>query len=177
MSKESTKAALDRFFTKDASRLDREMNGTTRKNERPEMELTQKPCKSWFRKNGWAMFIIDAKAEWSDSAQAYVAASVDAGFSDAVGCTPDGTAAFVEFKAPGKRSTLKPHQREFLKDKIQKGCFSVCVDSVESLELAWTDFQRHRKNDRRNSTQFLFKHLPAEPVSHRPKADASGLPF
>ena len=79
-----------------------------------------------------------------------------------LGCTPDGFCAAVEFKAPGKRGTLKPHQREFLIEKIKRGAFAVCVDSVECLEFIWTQFDRLRRHDVESAKQLLFNNLPKQ---------------
>lgn len=169
--------ALEKFMTKQQKELEPD-EGPRRKNARPEMDLVQKPCKAWFRRSGWSMFIIDAKAEWNAAAGTFISSSqVEPGFSDSVGCTPDGTAAFVEFKAPGKRATLKPHQRAFLEDKIRKGCFAICVDSVEGLADAWERFKGSRAIERQLGINFLLRHLPLEPSQRRPRPDADELPF
>jgi len=59
--------------------------------------------------------------------------AIRAGFSDIVGNLQGGRALYLELKAPGRRNTLKDHQREFLIEKIKSGAFAACVDSVKLL--------------------------------------------
>lgn len=175
MSKESTKAALERFSQRKLDEHEKSL-GPKRHNEKPEFELTKKPCKRWFDRNGWSMHIVESRAVWNVDAQAYISGQAESGFTDSVGCTPDGISAWVEFKAPKRRSTLKPHQRAFIIDKIQKGCFAVCVDSVECLEKAWVEFSKIRAVNIALAVSFLLAHLPSEPVN-RKQSPLDGLPF
>jgi len=114
-------------------------NKVKRKNEKPEKQVEREVLK-WCRDNGWDINVVESKSTWSESAGRYIAQSVSSGFSDLAGNTDLGLSVFIELKAPGKLSTLRPQQREFLLRKIGTGCFAVCVDSVSRLELAWSGF-------------------------------------
>lgn len=174
----SAKDALDRYYKKQAKSAERAMKNPRKKNARPEWELTKKPCKKWFEQKGWRMHIVESKAVFSQDSQRYVTGQLEAGFSDSVGAAPNGLAAFVEFKAPGKRSTLAEHQRDFLIDKIEIGCFGVCVDSVECLEAAWILFcQRRKAGGVKAGIQFLMEHLPKKSVPRQSSQPESELPF
>jgi hypothetical protein len=177
MSKDSTKAALNRYFAKQARQTDREMTGVTRKNGRPEFELTAKPCFKWFESNGWSMSIVESKAVFNQDAGRFVDGQAEAGFPDSVGCCPNGLGAFVEFKAPGRRSTIRPGQYEFLLEKATKGCFAVCTDSVEYLKKTWTEFVHLSKMDRQLAINFLRRELPVPPAFRRQVSDENALPF
>lgn len=155
----SVKSALHRYYERQISEIERDQR-PRRKNGRPEWKLTQKPCMAWFKENGWAMNAVEARAVYNPSAGRYMAGQTDPGFADAVGCTPDGTAAFVEFKAPGKRHTLRPHQFAFLRARIEKDAFAVCVDSIECLEKIWSEFEHKRKMDKVLARSALLRHLP-----------------
>jgi hypothetical protein len=116
----------------------------------------------WFKENGWSMHVIESKAVYNFEAGRYDHGQTEPGVSDSFGCAPDGTGSFVEFKAPGKRSTLKDHQRQFLMSKIARGAFAACVDSVRCLEDAWKEFEHRRKMDPQLAKAFLFRHLPKQ---------------
>ncbi len=173
MSKESTAKALNRFFEKDAKKLDKEMNGgVRRKNERPEFELTKKPCMKWMTEHRFSMDSIEAKAVYNYDAGRYTAGQTVPGVADAFGCTPYGHAAFVEFKAPGCRSGLKDHQREWLTTKIRLGCFAVCVDTVSCLSEAWFYWSTI---ERERGIQYLLEHLPKKRLKEE-KINDDGMP-
>lgn len=135
--RKSTLAAMNRYFTKQARKDSPKPKRAP--NKRPEKDL-EKEVLVWLRDNGFSCHVIEAKATYNPKAGAYISAPVIKGMPDIVGCTPKGVACFIELKAPGRRSTLKPHQRNFLKTKITYGCFSVCVDSVAMLEKFYADF-------------------------------------
>jgi hypothetical protein len=177
MSKESTKAALDRYFTKQARQTEREMTGVRRKNGRPEFELTAKPCFKWFESSGWSMSIVESKAVYNQAAGRYVDGQAESGFPDCVGSCPNGLGAFVEFKAPGKRGTIRPGQYAFLLEKASLGCFAVCVDSVEYLRKTWEQFVHLSKMDRQLAINFLRRELPVPPAFRQSKPDGCDTPF
>lgn len=179
MAKDSTKAALDRFFAKDAKRREREMGTGQPKTPRgrPEFEQTVKPCWKWLEANGFSMSIVESRAVYNAEAGRFVDGQAEAGFPDSVGCCPDGTGAFVEFKAPGKRSTVRPGQYEFLKAKLELGCFAVVADSVESLANQWREYSHLRAMNRQLAINFLRRQLPEPRVLRQQAPDANDLPF
>lgn len=132
-----------------------------RKNEKPEFEF-KKVMVKWLSDNGWECDVVESKAVYNFAAGRYDHGQAEAGFSDIVGVVPwAGVGAFIELKAPGKRSTLKPHQRDFLLRKIKKGAFGVCVDSIEILSdtyKCWLALRKEGMN--RESIVFLIECLP-----------------
>lgn len=171
----SARDALEKYSRKMMAADERLMRGP-RTNGRPEWELTKKPCGHWFKANGFSIHNIEAKATLSSDGR-YIHGQVEPGFSDAVGCTPNGIAVFAEYKAPRCRSSLKEHQREFLIDKIQKGCFAVCVDSVECLEKIWSAFKAARETSISSGAKVLMEHLPKLRAQNQSLPDETGLPF
>lgn len=107
----------------------------------------------WLKDNDFSCHVIEAKATYNPKAGAYVSAPVIAGMPDVIGCTPDGSACFIELKAPGRLNTLKPHQRAFLLKKLEYGCFAVVVDSVELLSKLYSEWLQGAD---------MFRHLPKE---------------
>lgn len=130
-----------------------------RRNHSPEADV-KRAVMVWLKDNGWSMNAVEAKAVWNPGAGRYLRGQTTPGVSDLIGCAPDGTGAFIELKSPGRRGTLKPHQRQYLFEKIQRGSFAVCVDSVECLVKAWTEFTHRRKMDLQLGKAFLLRHLP-----------------
>ena len=125
-----------------------------RKNGKPEKEI-EKEVLAWCRNRGWDVNVIEAKSTYSESAGRYIAQSVAPGFSDIAGNTQVGLAVYIELKAPGKLSTIRQQQREFLLRKIGQGCFAVCVDSVSRIETLWNGFCKAY-----NKKEYLVEVLP-----------------
>lgn len=157
----SAKKALDAFYSRQLNKM-KPRNQPRRKRGKPEFELTVKPCMSWLKDTGFSMNRVEARAVFDPHAGRYLRGQTDAGFADAVGVCPCGTAAMVEFKAPGKRSSLKPHQRAWLVSKINHGAFAVCVDSVRCLADVWTGFKMEKLKGANLAKQYLIAHLPPE---------------
>lgn len=122
----------------------------TKKYGKPEQE-TVKACFEWFKRNNFFMHIVDSSATFNPKAGTYISGKAAAGFPDSVGCTPDGTASFVEFKAKGKIATLSQKQYQFLKEAIKRGAFACVVDSSDDLAFKWQEFKDGKD---------LKKHLP-----------------
>ena len=107
-----------------------------RKNQKPE-KITEKQVKIWLEKGGFSGHIVEAKGVFSQSQGRWTKGQTDKGFSDIVGCDPNGWAIFIELKAKGKRKNLSPHQYLFLKDKIERGAFAIVTDSDTYLESGY----------------------------------------
>lgn len=137
---------------------------TRGKNKRPE-KSTEKQCMDWFHEHGFSMHVVEAKAVYSQSAGRYLSGQVAAGFSDAAGCAPDGIGCFVEFKAKGRLSTLRPQQREFLKAKILRGCFSCVVDSCEKLSELYSRWKKEKRRGPEYGISYLMGELPKDKIS------------
>jgi hypothetical protein len=137
MSKESTKEALDRYFTKQARAS---LRPKRQRNSRPEKRVEQE-CLVWMRAQGWDVQIYEAKGNFNPLRNRYMAGSMKAGTVDCQGVTPNGQFVAVEFKAPKKRATLNLskncRQREYLMNKIKSNAFGCVVDSVAQLQKIW----------------------------------------
>jgi len=152
----SVKSALYNYIDRQAKK---EANDKPkRKNKTPEYDLQAEIIKT-AKKDGFKFYITDSSARWSYEKEGYVSETFESGMSDLTG-DRDGLACYIEIKAPGKRSTLKPHQREFLMRKIGRGCFACCVDSYELITETWDKWRQSG-----NYSMVLIKCLPREPVS------------
>jgi hypothetical protein len=109
-----------------------------KKNKKPEQQVVDEIHK-WLKKHGFDCNTVEAKATWSEGGF-YKSSTVAPGFSDIAGNDRNGFAVFIEAKAPGKRSTLRPSQREFLLRKIKTNCFAVVADSVGFLSTAYDEW-------------------------------------
>lgn len=127
-----------------------------RKNKKPE-DITVGECKSWYKRHGFDMSIIESKASYSQASGRYTSFTVESGYSDSSGNDKHGNAVYVEFKARGKRSTLREGQRDFLLRKIKTNCFAVCVDSAELLHDYYYHWISLTDSDRR---KYLFSLIP-----------------
>jgi len=153
------KAATEKYITKETNP---KQAAPSRRNKAPEKEV-EKACLEWMRSQGFCISVVEAKATWSPSRQGYTSSSVKAGFSDSVGNDAFGFAVYVEFKAPGKLSTLRANQREFLTARIESGAFAVVVDSAESLRELYTHWQSLRARNKIGAAkQLLRSALPKE---------------
>lgn len=139
MSRESTKAVLEKYFEKQAREND--PTRQRRKNKKPE-KLVEKAVMDWLKRSDFSCHVVESKAVFSPRAGIYLNSQAEPGMSDIVGCTPDGKGCFIELKAKDRRSDLKDHQRRFLLEKISRGAFAACVDSVEYLERCWSHYKR-----------------------------------
>lgn len=99
----------------------------------------------WLRANEFSVNVVESKAVYNQSAGRYIRGQTDQGFSDAVGCHNTGLGVFIEFKAPGRLSTLRPAQKAFLREKIDFGAFVAVVDSAERLSEIWESFKKERQ--------------------------------
>lgn len=134
-----------------------------RKNKKPEEEVV-KACLAWMRAQGFDVGLVEAKSVYSPELGRYLRSQVKAGTSDCFGNSNMGHAVFVEFKAASKRSTLQPHQREFLVRKINTFCFAVCVDSDHMLKEFYTTWLSHRRSSPESARDYLFTCLPKQKV-------------
>lgn len=133
----STKKALYRYIEKSTPKKSR----TKKRNAKPEKQV-EKQVLTYLNKNGFSVHVIESKAVFNKAAGRYLKGQTDPGMTDIIGCTPKGIAVFVELKAAGKRSTLAEHQRDFLINKINMGCFACVVDGVDSVKSHWDWFSK-----------------------------------
>ena len=135
----------------------------SKRNKSPEKKVVNEVM-VWLKDNGFSCDIVDSAAVYSVQANRYLRGQAKKGMTDIVGITPNGMGAFLEIKALGKRSTLKEHQRDFIKDKIFKGAFAVAVDSVELLEKTYHEWRKlfHLENDKEKAIAYLLDSLPKQ---------------
>lgn len=153
----SAKDALNKYYENQMPKVKK----PRRKNAKPEAEL-ELHIVALFKELKFSMSKVESKAVYSVSAGTYLRGQTAAGMSDYVGCDPSGMGAFVEIKAPGKRATLKPHQRAFLEEKIGKGAFACCVDSTDLLYQTWTEWMHRRSMDHLLARTYLLRALPRQ---------------
>ena len=153
----SAKDALEKFCERDA----REVSRVKRTNKKPEFEFRKKVMR-WLIERGFECDVVESKGVYNFEAGRYDHGQTKAGFSDVVGVTPYfGVACYLELKAPGRRSMLKNHQKEFLIKKINKGAFAVCVDAIEDLEMIYLNW-RHLRSEHgyKDAIEYLIGRLP-----------------
>lgn len=124
--KERVRAALEKNAKRNMPKPPRKT-----KNQTPEKDV-ERECLTYLRSIGCDVCVVESKATYTQGGF-YRSQTVKSGFSDIVGCDPNGIYLAIELKAPKRRATLKPHQREFLVEKIKRGAFGVCVDSADLL--------------------------------------------
>lgn len=135
MTRESTKKAIESYIlkhTKDVSKL-------KRKHNRPEKEV-EKQVMSWCRDHNIFANVVESKAVYSAAAGRYLSGQASAGFPDIVAINNLGRFLAIELKSPGRRSTIRPNQYDFLIQVISLNGFACVTDSVShlsSLYFSW----------------------------------------
>lgn len=133
-----------------------------KRNKSPE-QYVEKQCMTWFKFKGFSMNVVEAKGVWNNQARRYLKGNTVSGFSDSAGCTPNGYGCFVEFKAKDRVATLKHHQRSFLIEKIERGCFACVVDDVERLQKHFQIWDLFISDgERAQAKAFLMSILPKQ---------------
>ena len=141
-----------------------------KKNKKPEQK-TVNACMAFFESRGFSMHVVESRAVYSLASSSYLRGQTIPGFSDSAGCTPNGIGSFVEFKAKDRLSTLRPAQREFLKEKILKGCFACVVDSVELLERIYHRWVELAPDGLDQQIAYLLSCLPRQKKSEQDSND------
>lgn len=158
--KKRVEAAIGKWSQK---QLDQNTPTKIRSNDKPEARFLLE-LKNYLTAKGWDMTIIEAKANYSEASGRYTSGAVAAGYPDLSGNMPDGTAVYIEVKAPGKRSTIRPAQREFLLRKIKTNCFAICCDSIEYFERVYGEWYA---SDSVRYQDVLEKELPPLAARYR----------
>ena len=156
MHKKSVEQALNNYLERQAPKT-----SAPRKNKRPEKEV-EKQVLEWCRKQDFHIAVVESKAVYSASAGRFLQGQAPSGFPDLVGLTLAGIFVAIELKAPGRRSTLRPAQREFLTQVISRNGFGIVTDSVEFLENSYQEFLRHK-----DPKTYLFSLLPSPKKSEQ----------
>lgn len=119
---------------------------------KPELQV-QIQVQTYLNNMGFDCDLYESKASLTTRGYAKNKSLVE-GHSDIAGCDENGHAIYIELKAKGKLSTLRPKQKLFLTRKINSNAFAVCVDSVEMLNdlyLKWLQIS--------DKKTFLLNHL------------------
>lgn len=98
------------------------------KRKKPE-QLVVMQIKKWAKENGLSLNTVESKIMFSAGGGS-IRSQTDVGISDLVGCDKNGFAVYIEAKAPGSRSNVRPAQCLFLIEKIRKNCFAIVADSA-----------------------------------------------
>lgn len=130
-----------------------------RKNQKPEAKVVNASL-LWLNEMGFSCCVVDAAATFSISAGRYLRGMAKKGMTDIVGVTPTGYGTFIEIKALGKLNTLKDHQKEFIREKILKGSFSIVTDSAQRLKDIYTQWHSLKLIDNDKSIAYLLDKLP-----------------
>lgn len=158
--RQSTLDALNKFCEK---QLDNKPKKLSKPHGKPEKEV-EKACLAWMRSQGWNVQIFEAKATWSPDAQRWLQQSMKAGTCDCLGNTNEGLSVAIEFKAPGALSSFNSDkrylQKKFIIDKIHSCAFACVVDSLQSLQLIYAEWNVLRKYDMEKAKLMLLSKLP-----------------
>jgi len=176
MSKESVKKALDKYLAKEAKKS---IPKPKKNNKKPEQEVVKKVL-SWCNSNGLSVNEIEAKAVYNERVGHYIRGQVAPGYPDISGNTSYGVAVYIEVKSKGRRSTLKPHQQNFLIDKINTHCFAVCIDDIDALQFQYhTWWELYKVSRYKDAQDFLLNMLPKakKKRSKKEPLDTDGLDF
>lgn len=137
--KAGTRKAMANYYKRQEPKNERK----GKHNDKPEKEV-ERACLSWMREQGWDVQIFESKATYDPRRERYVSQNMKVGTADCLGHMPSGIGVVVEFKAPSKISTFSApanhRQQEFMKQKIETGCFACVTDSVARLytiHLKW----------------------------------------
>lgn len=160
----SAKDALLSFSKKQIQKNNRQKR---RKNKKPEQEMVDSILK-WCRKQGMNLDVIEA----SGGMNKFGSITVKSGYSDISGNDKHGFAVYIEAKASGKRSTLKGHQYEFLKGKIESNAFAMVIDNVEHLASYYFTWLMHKENGQsERAKKYLLDNLFVPKVCREETSD------
>ena len=126
-------------------------------NKKPEKELV-KHLLSWSKTHKIDLQVVESQNVYSQASGKYTQAQTKSGTPDLIGNSRTGLSVWIEAKAPGRLSTLRENQREFLVRKIRSNCFAVVVDSVDRLNTLYFNFLKF--NNRKQAQEYLLFQLP-----------------
>jgi hypothetical protein len=157
MSKSSVKLALARYYQKQMGDNSR---SPKRKNEKPE-KIVEREVTAWCHANNIDVSIVECKGVYNQKTNTFLHGMTEPGYSDLSGNNEYGTAVFIELKAPGRRSTLRPKQDDFLVRKIKMGCFACVVDSSKLLhEIYYSWYNYSSCGLIAESKRYLMSQMP-----------------
>lgn len=138
-------------------------------NQRPEKELTEKPVLAYLRGRGFFVFVVESAAVYNPRAGQYLRGQAQQGTPDLIGVDSYGNHLAIELKAPQRRSTLRPAQREHLLNVIEKNGFASVTDSVKHLSNLYEQWINEPDLEKRR--EILINDLP------RPKTQSDNSPL
>lgn len=135
----------------------RKQNAPKRKNSRPE-ETVVTDLMLFYKRNKFFIKNYESKAKningvWRTS-------GLSDGTPDLMGVCPNGYFHANEVKAPGKRSSLRPNQREFLMRVILNNGFAICSDSVEHTKKLYDKWIKEKELKKKRD--LLIQDLPVK---------------
>lgn len=152
--KDLENSALGKYYARQNAKA---TNKPHRKNAKPEKDAVKEVC-TWLKLNSFSFDIIEASNFDPVTGRLLKVSKATPGFSDIVATSPQGIACYIEVKAKGKRSTIRPHQEAFLKNKIQHSAFAICADSSDYLSkhfIKWLEL-RKKNSDYKQYLMNLF---------------------
>ena len=152
--------AAEKFSRKDHNEI-KKLQGQGKKNKKPEKEVEYQ-CVKWMKLQGWDIDIYEAK-NTRDAKGNFHASNMPAGVVDCMGITSHGEPVYVEFKAPGSRSTINQNfrQLQFLLRKINRFGFGCVVDSENRLAVTYKTWRHIHLNEGRFAARdFLLEQMP-----------------
>ena len=153
----SAKTALHNYLSR---QLQNNSRDPKRKNEKPE-KIVEKSVTSWCKRHRIDVSIVECKGVYNSKTRTFLHGMTEPGYSDLSGNNEFGIAVYIELKAKGRRSTLRVKQDEFLRRKINYGCFAVVVDSAELLEEMYYGWLNYiNKNLVAEAKKYLLGQLP-----------------
>lgn len=142
--KYSTRRAMESYLDR-LSKQDTHKE-PARKNQAPEKEFSKRIV-PYLKSIGFSVVSVESKAVFSESIGRYMHGQAKAGTADLLACSPCGHFCAVELKAPGRRSTLKSHQRDFLVQIISNNGFACVTDSIEHFHNLWTSWSTSKNKE------------------------------
>ena len=150
----STEKALMSYYKKQIKKP-----RSSKPRSKPE-KIVEKDVLNFCDKMGFLISVVESKAVYQVKAGRYMTGQASPGFSDLVGCDKMGNALFIELKAKGRLSTLRPSQHNFLIERIRSRAFSV-VDSTERLSRIYSQWILLKRECPHDAMLFLLDELPA----------------
>jgi len=153
--KERVRKAIFEYTEK----IKKKQKGPTRRNAHPEKDV-ERACLALMRSWGWSVEIYEAKATFDPRRGVWRQQAMKSGTVDCMGVTQSGIAVAVEFKAPGRLSTLRDNQRDFLIKRINQYAFAAVVCGPEILTEYRKGWELLRSASLDESRDYLLSVLP-----------------
>ena len=123
-----------------------------------EKSITEPLILAWGLKNGFDLTVVDTSAVYNPYAGRYLRRQASESLPDLIG-NKGALSVWIELKAPKKRRAIlqSPHQLEFLRRKIEQGCFACVTDSVEHINALWLKYASAPEEEKK---PILLQDLP-----------------